>query len=95
MRMSLVRYILIGAVRLYQWTLSPVLPASCRYLPSCSHYACEALHRHGVLRGSWLTIRRIARCHPWGGEGYDPVPESLDSQLSGRGKHSEPQERMT
>lgn len=84
--MNLAKNLLIGAVRVYQWTLSPILPMSCRYQPSCSHYACEALHRHGALRGGWLTVRRIARCHPWGGDGYDPVPEHLDPLLSGPGK---------
>jgi len=91
--MSLFRDILIGAVRVYQWTLSPILPARCRYLPSCSHYACEALQRHGALRGGWLAVARIARCHPWGGDGYDPVPERLDSPNRGSGKPSEPRER--
>ncbi len=61
-------------VRLYQIFLSPVLPPSCRYLPTCSDYAIEALARHGVLAGSWLALRRLARCNPWGGSGYDPVP---------------------
>ena len=90
--MSLVKNILIGAVRVYQWTLSPILPMSCRYQPSCSHYACEALHRHGVLRGSWLAVMRIGRCHPWGGDGYDPVPKQFDLRA---GHDSSPQERMT
>lgn len=61
-------------VRLYQLLLSPVLPPSCRYLPTCSDYAIEALAQHGVIAGSWLALRRLARCHPWGGSGYDPVP---------------------
>ncbi len=63
-----------GLVRLYQLVLSPVLPPSCRYVPSCSHYAIEALASHGTLRGLALALRRVARCHPWGGSGYDPVP---------------------
>ena len=64
-----------GLIRLYQLLLSPLLPAnSCRYQPSCSHYGLEALRVHGALTGSWLTLRRILRCHPWGGYGYDPVP---------------------
>ena len=61
-------------VRAYQWFISPLLPPSCRYEPTCSAYAVEALQRHGLLRGSWLTLRRLSRCHPWGGSGYDPVP---------------------
>ena len=64
------------AILAYQWTLSPLLGANCRYDPTCSHYALEALERHGPVTGGWLALRRIARCHPWGGAGYDPVPES-------------------
>lgn len=69
------KYLLIGIVRLYQLILSPYLPDSCRYHPTCSQYGIEALSRHGAIKGIWLTIKRIARCHPWGGGGYDPVPE--------------------
>ena len=65
---------LIMFVRGYQLFLSPFLPPSCRYTPSCSAYAIEALQRHGALRGSWLAVRRIARCHPFRPGGYDPVP---------------------
>ena len=65
----------IALIRLYQYTLSPVLPRTCRYHPTCSAYAIEALGRHGVARGGWLALRRILRCHPWGGQGFDPVPE--------------------
>jgi uncharacterized protein len=60
----------------YRWLISPVLPASCRYAPSCSEYALEALTRHGAVSGGWYTLKRLARCHPWGGSGYDPVPGS-------------------
>jgi putative membrane protein insertion efficiency factor len=63
-------------VRLYRVTLSPLIGHNCRYQPTCSAYALEALERHGALRGGWLTVRRLARCHPWGGDGYDPVPEA-------------------
>ena len=69
------RTILRGLIRLYQLVLSPILPGSCRYAPSCSHYAAEAIDSHGVVRGGWLAVKRIFRCHPWGGDGYDPVPE--------------------
>jgi putative membrane protein insertion efficiency factor len=61
-------------VRGYQLLISPLLPPSCRFAPTCSCYAMEALTNHGALRGGWLAIKRIGRCHPWGGEGYDPVP---------------------
>jgi uncharacterized protein len=62
-------------IRTYQLVVSPLLPPSCRYLPSCSEYALEAIGRHGAIVGVGLAARRIARCHPWGGSGYDPVPE--------------------
>ena len=61
-------------IHFYRYAISPMLPASCRYTPTCSKYALEALRRHGPIKGSWLTIKRICRCHPWGGSGYDPVP---------------------
>lgn len=61
-------------VRAYQLVLSPLLGPNCRYSPSCSAYALEALEKHGGFKGGWLTLRRISRCHPWGGSGYDPVP---------------------
>ena len=71
---------LIGLVRLYRVAISPLLGMNCRYQPTCSSYAIEALQRHGVWRGGWLAIRRIARCHPWGGSGYDPVPGNGDER---------------
>jgi putative membrane protein insertion efficiency factor len=61
-------------VRGYRSFISPFTPPSCRYQPTCSAYALEALERHGALKGGWLAMRRILRCHPWGGSGYDPVP---------------------
>jgi putative membrane protein insertion efficiency factor len=64
------------AIKGYKLGVSPWLGANCRYEPSCSGYALEAVERHGAVRGSWLAARRIARCHPWGGSGYDPVPHS-------------------
>lgn len=65
---------LILVAKAWQRGPSLVLPPSCRYMPSCSAYAIEALSRYGALKGSWLAARRITRCHPWGGHGYDPVP---------------------
>ncbi|MDE0537114.1 MAG: membrane protein insertion efficiency factor YidD [Rhodospirillales bacterium] len=61
-------------IRGYQLFVSPILGANCRYAPSCSQYAVEAIESHGAVRGSWLAVKRIGRCHPWGGSGYDPVP---------------------
>jgi uncharacterized protein len=65
---------LVLAVRAYQYTVRPLLGAHCRFYPSCSDYAREAIERHGAARGSWLAVRRIARCHPYHPGGYDPVP---------------------
>jgi len=61
-------------IRFYQYALSPMIGPKCRYTPTCSHYGIEALRTHGPVKGLWLTIKRVARCHPWGGSGYDPVP---------------------
>jgi putative membrane protein insertion efficiency factor len=66
--------VLIGVVRFYQLAISPWLPAACRYTPTCSCYAIDALREHGALHGTWLAAKRLARCHPWGAFGYDPVP---------------------
>lgn len=66
--------ILIIPVKLYQWLISPLLPGTCRYVPSCSEYAIEALRVHGPVKGLVMGTRRILSCHPWGGHGYDPVP---------------------
>jgi putative membrane protein insertion efficiency factor len=62
------------AIQAYQAGIAPVLGPACRYEPSCSHFASEAVEKHGALRGSWLAVQRISRCHPWAGSGYDPVP---------------------
>jgi hypothetical protein len=72
--MSPVALGLAALVRGYRLVLRPIIPASCRFTPSCSEYALESLSRHGAGRGSWLTLRRLLRCQPWGGFGYDPVP---------------------
>jgi len=65
---------LVALIRVYQWVISPVLGPKCRFTPSCSHYAVEALKRYGLFKGCWLGMKRIVRCHPWGGHGVDPVP---------------------
>lgn len=69
-----VAFLLSLPIHFYRMSISPMLPPSCRFTPTCSQYALEALKKHGPIKGSWLTIRRICRCHPWGGSGYDPVP---------------------
>jgi len=72
--MGVAASILRGMIRFYQLCLAHFFAGSCRYAPTCSEYAMEAVAAHGALRGGWLALRRILRCHPWGGEGYDPVP---------------------
>lgn len=71
---KIIRKIFILTIRFYQLCISPLFPPCCRFTPTCSQYALEAIMRHGVIKGSWLALRRILRCHPWGGSGYDPVP---------------------
>ena len=71
----------IWIVRFYQAAISPYTPSSCRYTPTCSHYTIEALQKHGILKGGKFAIKRIFSCHPWGGSGYDPVPEKDKKQI--------------
>lgn len=95
--MNPAKLILIGLIKLYQWFLSPLKNAlfgatgRCRFVPSCSTYAVEAVRKHGALRGSWLAVRRLLRCHPWGDFGPDPVPEPHECVAAGgclaHGKH--------
>lgn len=68
------RSILLYLIRFYQHHISPLTPPACRYTPTCSQYTLEAIQKYGAIKGSWLGLKRICRCHPWGGSGYDPVP---------------------
>lgn len=81
--MQLLKKILIAPflalIKVYQWVISPLTPATCRFEPTCSHYALEALKVHGLFRGAWLAIKRIGKCHPWGDSGYDPVPKKKNT----------------
>ncbi|MDD2411644.1 MAG: membrane protein insertion efficiency factor YidD [Bacteroidales bacterium] len=70
----LISRLFIFLIRLYQWVISPFFPPSCRFVPTCSAYGVEAIKKHGPLKGGWLTLKRIVKCHPWGSSGYDPVP---------------------
>ena len=70
--------LLIGLINVYRWFLSPLLGQNCRFYPTCSCYAQDAIRHHGAVRGTWLAARRIGRCHPWNPGGYDPVPEARD-----------------
>ncbi len=72
---KIIRWIAAVPIHIYRYTLSPLIGPRCRYAPSCSEYAAEAIQRHGVFKGIWLGFRRICRCHPLGGSGYDPVPD--------------------
>ena len=70
------KYILMGIIRFYQMTISRVMPPSCRFTPSCSHYGYAAIEKHGAIKGSWMAAKRISRCHPFHPGGYDPVPHA-------------------
>jgi putative membrane protein insertion efficiency factor len=67
-------FFFILIIRFYQLAISPILPSACRYTPTCSQYGLEAVKKYGAFKGGWLAIKRISRCHPWGGHGHDPVP---------------------
>jgi len=76
-------FILSLPIWIYRYAISPILPPSCRFEPTCSTYALEALQTHGPLRGTWLAVRRVSRCHPWSEGGYDPVPAGREGKCSG------------
>jgi len=86
-RSSLLAMFFSGIVKFYRYFISPLLGPRCRYQPTCSAYALEAIETHGGLKGGWLTVKRIGRCHPFGGFGYDPVPKSLgvETEASNQG----------
>ncbi len=72
---NLAKYVLLAPIIVYRYTISPMLGPNCRFSPSCSEYAVEAINKHGAFKGGFLTIKRLGRCHPWGSSGYDPVPD--------------------
>ncbi|MBN8837595.1 MAG: membrane protein insertion efficiency factor YidD [Sphingobacteriia bacterium] len=71
---QIISYPFILLIKFYQYVLSPALGPKCRYMPTCSQYSLEAIKKYGILKGGWLSVKRIAKCHPWGGHGHDPVP---------------------
>ena len=87
------RYVLIGLLRAYRLLISPLYGQVCRYHPSCSAYALEAVQKHGAVKGTWLAVRRVGRCHPWAAGGYDPVPHRFTWRAAGSaGQSKETQE---
>ncbi|WP_339254645.1 membrane protein insertion efficiency factor YidD [Sporosarcina sp. FSL W8-0480] len=72
--------ILIGLIKLYQKVISPLTPPTCRFYPTCSHYGVEAIQKHGALKGAWLAVCRISKCHPFHEGGFDPVPEKVNKE---------------
>ncbi|GKV55909.1 putative membrane protein insertion efficiency factor [Sporosarcina sp. NCCP-2222] len=72
------KYILMSLIKIYQKIISPLTPPTCRFYPTCSHYGIEAIEKHGALKGTWLAIRRISKCHPFHEGGFDPVPDKIE-----------------
>ncbi len=77
---KIIVFVLVGIVRFYQRAISPLYPATCRYTPTCSQYMIDAIKEHGIFKGTWMGLKRIGRCHPWGGSGYDPVPKKNEEK---------------
>ena len=71
---KIIQFPFLFLIRFYQVVISPLTPATCRFEPTCSHYSAEAIQKHGIFKGIWLSFKRISKCHPWGKSGYDPVP---------------------
>ncbi|MBC7905165.1 MAG: membrane protein insertion efficiency factor YidD [Rhodospirillaceae bacterium] len=88
--MSPAGVLLRGLIRGYQLLVSPILPASCRFMPSCSAYAMEAVAKHGAVTGGWLAAKRVCRCHPWNDGGFDPVPELKSKAVCGEAPSRHP-----
>ncbi len=83
------RYLVAFLIRIYQWTLSPLIGPACRFYPSCSQYAHQAILRFGLLRGGWLALKRLGRCHPWHPGGFDPVPPTTTDLLCTHRAHEQ------
>lgn len=81
---KILKHLLILLVKFYQKFLSPICPGVCRYTPTCSQYMIEAIETYGIIKGIWLGSKRILRCHPWGGSGYDPVPKPTNKKTDKR-----------
>jgi len=81
-----IHFLVTGSIRLYQYALSPFLGPRCRFYPSCSDYALESFHEHGLARATWLTFHRLMRCHPWSSGGYDPVLPQIKSKFNTKEK---------
>lgn len=79
---TLLKKIYIFPIRVYQWLISPLLGPTCRYQPTCSHYMVGAIFEWGIFKGTWLGLKRISRCHPWGGHGADPVPKKQENLIN-------------
>jgi len=85
-RLNILSYFLIAPIFVYRWFISPILPVACRYQPTCSAYAIDAIKSRGPLQGVALAVKRIASCHPWGGHGFDPVPDVVASDENDKKK---------
>jgi hypothetical protein len=88
---QIVKHLALLLLRGYKLVISPVLPVACRFYPTCSEYAMQAIEQHGVLRGFWLAVKRITRCHPWNAGGYDPVPQHTSQDGSQHESQHHPQ----
>ena len=88
-RPNILSYFLIAPIFVYRWIISPILPVACRYQPTCSAYAIDAIKSRGPLQGTALAVKRIISCHPWGGHGFDPVPDAVEVDENTKNKTNE------